>query len=181
MMITYLGLISRAKMEDFNFRFGGITWPALEEFIQPDSLQVGDMIRRLPKARGFDSDSRYNRGALVAMSHALGIAAKEGLVASAPALIRAVSFYWPLVPQAGVFDDSGGRERAAVTVLSPQRCSHLSNCWQTSNARSKSPHKTKPPLPCGPFFLKIGQGSARWSTWQISPCRALHQKESGHD
>ena len=86
------------------------------------------------------------------MSLALSIAAKEGLVASAPALIRAVSFYWPLVPQAGVFDDSGGRERAAVTVLSPQRCSHLSNCWQTSNARSKSPHKTKPPLPCGRFF-----------------------------
>jgi len=77
MMITYVGLISRAKMENFNFRFGGITWPALEEFIQPDSLQVGDMIRRLPKARGLDSDSRYNRVALVAMSLALSIAAKE--------------------------------------------------------------------------------------------------------
>jgi hypothetical protein len=133
MMITYVGLISRAKMDEFRRRFGGFTWDAFEEFVPVDVGVTGDIIKRLPKARGMDSDSRHNWCALQTMELAIGLAAKDAHSTSAAALVRALSFYWPLVPQGGIIDDTGGREPAVATVLSPQRSRHLLDCWQRVN------------------------------------------------
>jgi len=141
MMITEIALVSRAKMDEFRRKHGGVTFAALDEII---SLNVGgtwEVAKYLPGMswcpegsgwKPIDCDSRFAERGLRALELAHSRATTEPTSLYTTALSDALFVYKQVVPGHADFDDSGTTVEHAPRIantLSPERCSKILETW----------------------------------------------------
>ena len=141
MMIIEIALVSRAKMDEFRRKHGGVTLAALDEIMGLNAPGTWEIAKYLPgftcrpEGSGWepvDCDRRFAERGLHALELAHSRAGKDPASPAATALSDALFVYKQVVPGHADFDDSGTtveRPTRIANALSPERCRKLLESW----------------------------------------------------